>query len=265
MTEKGEPDMTTTTIDEEIVEAGELAHLEEPPAPATMRLFGTDDPELVIARAVKVADVLARVVREKQLFIRIRGEEYVRVEGWTLLGSMLGVFPVVEWTRKLEDGWEARVEARTLDGRVVGAAESECMRSEAKWAKADDYAIRSMAATRATSKALRLPLGFIMKIAGFDPTPAEEITADSAPTAELEPERPRRSRAEPVAVTVEQLEEIQALLLSLRQCDPETDWSAFCRAQAGPLRELTQAGAAILIRKLREQLAERAGDERAEP
>lgn len=256
--------MTTTTIEEEIVEGGELVRLEQPPAPTAMRLFGTDDPELVIARAVKTADALARVIREKQLFTRIRGEEYVRVEGWTLLGSMLGVFPVVEWTRKLEDGWEARVEARTLDARVVGAAEAECLRSETKWAKADDYAIRSMAATRATSKALRLPLGFVMKIAGFDPTPAEEIPADTAPKAEPEPERPRRSRAEPVAVTVEQREEIQALLRSLRQCDPETDWRAFCRIQAGPLLELTQSGAAILIRKLRERLAELAGSGKEE-
>jgi hypothetical protein len=256
--------MTTTTIEEEILEGGALVSLEEPSAPTTMRLFGTDDPELVIARAVKAADALARVIREKQLFIRIRGDEYVRVEGWTLLGSMLGVFPVVEWTRKLEDGWEARVEARTLDGRVVGAAESECLRSEAKWAKADDYAIRSMAATRATSKALRLPLGFVMKIAGFDPTPAEEIPADSAPKAEPEPERPQRSRAEPVAVTVGQLEEIQTLLRSLRTCEPEMDWSVFCRQQAGPLRELTQGGAVILICKLEERLGELAGNEKRE-
>ena len=39
----------------------------------------------------------------------------------------------------------------------------------------DDYALRSMAQTRATSKALRQPLGFVMSLAGFDPTPAEEM------------------------------------------------------------------------------------------
>ena len=32
-----------------------------------------------------------------------------------------------------------------------------------------------MAQTRATSKALRQPLGFVITLAGFDPTPAEEM------------------------------------------------------------------------------------------
>jgi hypothetical protein len=105
----------------------------------------------------------------------------VNVEGWTLLGSMLGVFPVVTWTRPVLNeeerpiGWEARVEARTRAGEIVGAAEAECIRSERSWTSRDDYALRSMAQTRAVSKALRLPLGFVMQLAGFDPTPAEEM------------------------------------------------------------------------------------------
>jgi hypothetical protein len=106
------------------------------------------------------------------------------VEGWTLLGTMLGVFPVCEWTRKLDDGWEARVVAKTLAGQTVGAAEAECLRSERSWSSRDDYALRSMAQTRATSKALRQPLGFVVTLAGFEATPAEEMPRDgaSAPT-----------------------------------------------------------------------------------
>jgi hypothetical protein len=56
-----------------------------------------------------------------------------------------------------------------------------CTRSEGKWRTAGDYAIRSMAQTRAVSKALRLPLGFIMQLAGYSATPAEEIAADEQP------------------------------------------------------------------------------------
>ena len=118
-------------------------------------LFGTDDPELVVVKAAAVSEALARVVRDRKLFARISGKEHVLVGGWTLLGSMLGVFPVTVWSRPLDDGWEARVEATDARRRVVGAAESECLRSERRWAKADDYAIRSMAQTRATSKALQ--------------------------------------------------------------------------------------------------------------
>lgn len=144
------------------------------PAPGT--LFRTDDPVEIIARATDVAKALSEVLRAQNLTNRIQDKDYVRVEGWTLCGTMLGVFPVVEWTRPVEGGWEARVEAKTRDGAVVGAAEAECLRSEKRWKTADDYAVRSMAQTRAVSKALRAPLGFIVSLAGYEATPAEEMT-----------------------------------------------------------------------------------------
>jgi hypothetical protein len=253
-------------MNETAIETSEISETAEfePPAPAPpviANLFGTDDPELVIAEIVRRAGALANVIREKKLYARIRGEEYVTVEGWTLLGTMLGVFPWLEWTRPLPEGWEARVEARTLDGRVVSSGESECLRSESKWKERDDFQIRSMAATRATSRALRQPLGFVMKLAGYSPTPAEEV--DSALDGTTTRTERARSRAAPVAVTVEQLEQIQTHLRALRRIEPERDWSVFCREQAGPLRELSQGGAAILIRLLEEQLAARVGSEEA--
>jgi hypothetical protein len=134
------------------------------------------------------------VVRKQNLASNIQGREYVQVEGWTLLGSLLGVFPVCEWTRPIDGGgWEARVEARTRDGAVVGAAEAQCSRAEKEWGPnptkgrmRDDYALRSMAQTRATSKALRQPLGFVMKLAGFEATPAEEMPRDQGQTGQPE-------------------------------------------------------------------------------
>lgn len=149
-------------------------------------LFGTDNPGEVVERASKVARTLEQVVRTQNLVVRIGQSEHVRVEGWTFLGSMLGVFPVVEWTRPVirddeQVGWEARVEARTRSGEVVGAAEAECLVDERTWKGRDDYARRSMAQTRAVSKALRLPLGFVMQLAGFDPTPAEEMPRGTDP------------------------------------------------------------------------------------
>ena len=160
---------------EDIIE-GELVPYEHP---QPVSLFGTNDPGEVIAAARRAAEPLVEVIRSQKLAVRIGPSEHVRVEGWTLLGSMLGVFPVCVWTRQLENGWEARVEARTRTGEIVGAAESECLRSESTWKNRDDYALRSMAQTRATSKALRQPLGFVMQLAGFNPTPAEEMPAPS--------------------------------------------------------------------------------------
>lgn len=157
----------------------ELAVIEhEPQTIAPLNLFGNASPAEVVSQAAATATALADVLRSKKLFATIQGKNYVTVEGWTLLGSMLGVFPVCTWTHELEDGWEARVEARTISGAVVGAAEAECRRTERSWANRDSYALRSMAQTRATSKALRQPLGFVVKLAGYEATPSEEIPRD---------------------------------------------------------------------------------------
>src|SRR3990167_5431255 len=158
----------------------------------SLTLFGTDDPAEVVIRATKIADALADVIRKQGLASRIGDREYVRVEGWTFLGTMLGVFPVTAWTRRIEGqdgGWEARVEAVTKDGVTIGAAEAECLRTERTWAKRDDYALRSMAATRATSKALRMPLGFVMTLAGFEATPADEMTDTTVKEPAAKPAR----------------------------------------------------------------------------
>src|SRR3954462_15847629 len=85
-------------------------------------LFGTQNPAEVVERATATANALVEVVRAKQLIKRIGNSDHVLVDAWPLLGSMLCVYPVVVWTRKREDGWEARVEARTLNGQTVGAA-----------------------------------------------------------------------------------------------------------------------------------------------
>lgn len=167
-------------------------------------LFGSDEPDAILERATKIAGTLARVIRDQKLAVRIQSREHVRVEGWTLLGSMLGVFPVCTWTRPLENGWEARVEARTLAGNTVGSAEAMCTRDERTWSGRDEYALRSMAQTRATAKCLRLPLGFVMQLAGYDPTPAEEMPRENgekpdpkaATRLPLEDSRPKSEAAQ---------------------------------------------------------------------
>lgn len=168
----------------EAVESTELAVRSE------TTLFGTTDPVAIIARASEAASALAGVIRKKGLYKKIGPKEHVFVEGWTLCGSMLGVFPVCVWTRPIRTegseenlGWEARVEARNIHGAVVGAAEAQCLYAERNWKDRDDFALRSMAQTRATSKALRMPLGFVLTLAGYSATPAEEMSQDATPEA----------------------------------------------------------------------------------
>lgn len=146
----------------------------------------TGAPKERIAQATEVANALRSVIDDRKLYAPINRKKYVLYEGWTTLGALVGVFPVCAWSRKTDDGWEARVEAHTLGGAVVGAAEAGCSRDERNWKDRDDYALRSMAQTRAGAKALRMPLGFIMALAGYEATPAEEIPRDSGAVVEGE-------------------------------------------------------------------------------
>ena len=150
---------------------------------APVTLFGTNDPKLTIERMSGCASALVDVVKDRRLAVRINGKEHLTVEAWTTLGAMVGVYAVVQWTRQneAEDGYVARAVAQTLDGRTVGAAESECSRTERHWRDRDAYALRSMAQTRAISRALRAPLGQIVVLAGYEATAEEEMPVSAKP------------------------------------------------------------------------------------
>lgn len=81
--------------------------------------------------------------------------------------------------------WEACVEIKTPGGIVVGRSEAMVSRAESTWAQRDDYALRSMAETRSESRAWRKAMGWIVHLAGYNPTPAEEMGhtpgADTSP------------------------------------------------------------------------------------
>lgn len=221
----------------------------EPALPA--RLFH-GEPKDVIRQASDTARALAAVVKKQKLTTNIQGRDHVRVEGWTLLGSMLGVFPVCEWTRRTEDGWEARVVARTMNGQTIGAAEAMCSRSERTWANRDDYALRSMAQTRATSKALRQPLGFVMTLAGFEATPAEEMPAITAPAPAPAPLPPRPKQTK--------MPELEQVIGELAEHDWDRDWKhtadAYARREFGtPLVALNDDQLATVIDQFTDHLA----------
>lgn len=187
-----------------------------PQASATRSIYGTDEPALIMERVVRVAEPLARFIRQQHMTTAINGRDYVLSEGWALMGSMLGVFPYTTRVSELRApdgtwiGFEAHVELRTRDGATVGAAIAECTRDEANWRDRDSFALKSMAATRASGKAFRMSLGFVMKAAGFEATPAEEMVSerDGAPAGRQpgpapRPMQPRAASSATVAEGVE--------------------------------------------------------------
>ena len=241
--------MTDTIDTAEVAETtGEIVPYESTPA----GLFGADGPTAAITRATEVADVLARVIEDQRLYNVINGKKVVSVEGWTLLASSLGLFPYTAWTHRLEDGWEARVELRTNRGVALAAAEVECLRAERSWARSSDHSIRAMSQTRATRNTCRQVLGFVMQLAGFDPTPPDEMPAEPERRAEpqpTEPVVPKPSR--------EQMQRIGELIVSLAEAHPGIDWKAKAREIAGcPGDKMTPGVANIVIDQLEELQAE---------
>jgi hypothetical protein len=244
------------TPDTELVEGELLPDVIETPAPLT--LFGTADPKVALERMADLASVLVDVIKDRKLFARISGHEHITAEGWTTLGGMLGIVPVVVWTRPNEtgDGYLARVEARTLDGRVVGAAESECSRAERRWKTADPYAIRSTAQTRAIGRALRAPLGQIVVLAGYEPAGAEEIPADEpTPRQDAPPRDGGGPIPDAIKPTAEQKDELFALIRSLEKISPGVDWADHCQKVVGAGWDYTtRTMAGRLIEKLKAEL-----------
>lgn len=179
----GEKKMSEEIVEAE-VEATEI--VESQPTALTTNIFGTTNPQDFIVKSQEYAKALVQVVDDQKLYADIKGKKYVTFEGWQFLGSMLptAITPQTEWTVELRDentgetlGYKTRVVAKDINGNERGAAESVCMYAEKTWSQQPANALMSMAQTRASSKALRMALSSIVKLAGFEPTPKEEMEA----------------------------------------------------------------------------------------
>jgi hypothetical protein len=169
-----------------------------PAPPAFRSIFGTDDPSEIAVKVARLAALLppllapmtSEIARKRRDGTPLEPGEYIGVEGWAYVGALLGVFPVARYTTELRDdagevhGFEALVELVTRSGDVVGGGIGECSWTEPDRRNLAAFQLKSQAQTRATSRAFRLALGFVVKAAGLDATPAEEM-------ADVErPERP---------------------------------------------------------------------------
>ena len=142
--------------------------------------------------ATNVANTLAPLVRSQGLTVTglnrsNKDAEYVTVEGWEVLGTFLGIVPVTTIIKEVKNkqertvGYVARATLyqnpiiendEIVGGTVIARAEAQADRSGFQ---KDLFAIASMAQTRALGKAYRMGLSWIMKMAGFEGTPAEEM------------------------------------------------------------------------------------------
>jgi hypothetical protein len=127
-----------------------------------------------------LAKDLANFIKENKLTTSVQGKEFVNVEGWQYAGSRLGIVPIVDHVINMSTDSEIKYQAKVTlfdlrSQHTVGAGFAICSNKEQGKKFYQEFAIASMAQTRAIGKAYRNILAWIIRAAGYEPTPAEEM------------------------------------------------------------------------------------------
>jgi hypothetical protein len=137
-----------------------------------------------IGAAHKKAETLKKIVEDQHLYVDIGPSRHLRVEAWQTIATAYNLAVRTDDGTKLI--WQGDkvigVEAKALvinitTGTIVGGATSYCFASEAG---KEDHAVAQlsgMASTRASARALKQNLSWVVVLAGYSPTPAEEMMA----------------------------------------------------------------------------------------
>lgn len=156
------------------------------------------DPDEQVKWGHKAARALVAVISTKKKPVMMNGEQYLEFEDWQVLARFYNYTVGTEWTKEINRdgklfGFESKAVVRNAAGVVVSSAEASCLRDEPKWNTRTKYGwqsgarvkvgeemvpefqLKSMAQTRACAKALRNVLAWVVTLAGYRPTPAEEI------------------------------------------------------------------------------------------
>ena len=147
----------------------------------------TEQPPLPIdiQRGATIARQLRDYLRQARMTVRLpRGGEHVRIEGWQVLCHMCNLpLPSIVSVRReeRENGYCYIAEAVLQYGGREYRAYGVCSGDEPNWRGKPEFQLASMAQTRAAGKVLRLLLGWIVTLAGYEPTPAEEMVHEPTP------------------------------------------------------------------------------------
>jgi len=128
----------------------------------------------------RLATILKEYITKQKLSCIIAGKPYVLAEGWQFAGAQLGIVPIAKKPNNIgkenEIKYECEVELLNIrTQQIVGYGYALCSNRERNKTSFDEYAIVSMAQTRAIGKAYRNLLAWIIKAAGFEATPYDEM------------------------------------------------------------------------------------------
>lgn len=138
-------------------------------------------PREVVRKGEQVAEACRAIVL--QCSMQLQGKSYIKAEGWQALAAANGLSPRISVVEEL-DGGDIRAVCdlvRLSDGEIVASSEGYVGVDEPMWSRRPKYARRAMAQTRATSRACRSALAWVVPLlnAGLETTPAEEIPHDA--------------------------------------------------------------------------------------
>ncbi len=167
---------------------------------------------------LQLSNELSKLIKEKGLSSNIQGKQFVNVEGWQFAGASLGLMPIITDTKDLSNEttikYMATCEVRNIvSGDVVATGIALCSNAEKTKRYFDEYAILSMAQTRAIGKAYRNLLAWLMKAAGFEATPAEEMDF-----AVEEPKKTSKPVQEVVAEIIDDMPNKEELMMQVAKC-----------------------------------------------
>ena len=125
--------------------------------------------------------ILMDVVEQNGWSMALGGKKkHLMFEAWQTVGKYYGYTVKTGEANYVEYGEVKGFEAKAwvIDNKTgieIGGAEAACLSDEPNWKNKPLFQQKSMAQTRAGSKALRQILGFVVALAGYSPTPAEEM------------------------------------------------------------------------------------------
>lgn len=170
--------MTTEIVEGEVRELPPERSI-VPAQPGQAIVTSSAGPVDMLARASEIATALSNMVEKQKLYTVIRAKKYPNVEAWQTIGRMDNVVAreAARPVRNEDGSWEAFVElVRLSDGMVIGNGSALCGAArDGDWTGRPDHEKRSMAVTRATSRAFRQQYSWIMALAGYEPTPSDDM------------------------------------------------------------------------------------------
>ena len=132
------------------------------------------NPEERLKQGKEAAKALMSVAKP----VNIQGNQHLPIGDWQTIGSFYGLSAGAEDSEPVVidnvSGFKAKAVVRKSDGTIISSAIGYCM-DEGTWKGREMFAQASMAQTRACSKALRMVLGWVVVLAGYKDTPAEEM------------------------------------------------------------------------------------------